>query len=127
MNHNWKKLPYILKRIWLLGVAVLLVSAAFSIAVADDGPRIKPFTPPAGFDSGEDVDMSRRVAQHFDMVGEIFIMIPGEDRIVVYDASFNLAPGTRTAGFREGMYVGMKLNSQGEVISIERLNKNNLR
>lgn len=127
MNHIIKKTPYILKRLWLLGLAVILVSATFSIAVADDGTRIKSFKPPTGFDSGEEMNISRKVEQHFDVVGEIFIMIPDEDRIVVYDVSFNLAPGTRTAGFREGMYVGMKLNSQGEVISIERLDKNNLK
>ncbi len=106
----------------LSGLFLALVFAAvFAYPVAaDDLGRLQSIRPPAEFDGGE-IDIHREAARHFDVIGEIFIMIPEEDRIVVYDVNFNLAPGTRTSGFREGMYVGMKLNSDGEVTSIERV------
>ena len=127
MNDIMKTMPNMKKGLWLLLLAVIIVPAALAIAHANDHARIKPFAPPSNFDSSEEGDISRMAAQHFDIVGEIFIMIPDENRIVVYDVSFNLAPGVRTAGFREGMYVGMKLNSEREVVSIERLDRNNFK
>lgn len=128
MNCNMKKSPYILKGLWRLVLAVILVAIAlFSFADANDRARIKPFAPPSNFNASEEVDIPHIAAQHFDVFGEIFIIIPDENRIVVYDVSFNLAPGVRTAGFREGMYVGMKLNNEKEVVSIERLDKNNFK
>ncbi len=103
------------------GIFLALVFAAvFAYPAAADDSRLKSIQPPAEFDAGE-IDIHREATRHFDVIGEIHIIVPEEDRIVVYDVNFNLAPGTRTSGLREGMYVGMKLNSDDEVTSIERV------
>ncbi len=104
---------------WLF--LLLLFAAVFTYPVAaENSDRLKSIQPPADFDAGE-VNFHNKAKRHFDIIGEIHIIVPEEDRIVVYDVNFNLAPGTRTSGLREGMYVGMKLNSHGEVTSIDRV------
>lgn len=109
------------KRLGWIFLALVFTAVFACPATADDYPRLKSIQPPAEFDAGE-IDIHREAARHFDVIGEIFIMPPpGGDSIVVYDVNFDLAPGTRTSGLREGMYVGMKLNSDDEVTSIERL------
>lgn len=103
--------------------AVIIVMSVFvniSMGMTDSGPAVQPFQPPVAFDSSE-IDAAGVAMRYFDFVGEVFMVAGDGSRIVVYDASFTLAPGVSTSGIRQGMYVGLKFNENRQVAAIEHL------
>lgn len=122
MKLKRRRVNYKDMKLWIFFLMPVLLSMVFSPAFADDDPQIQSFEKPAKFDvDGKDIE--KAVHRKFDVVHEVFLIASKKDRIVVGDMSFNLADGVSTAGVSEGMYVGLKLNPQREVIAIERLRK----
>ncbi len=114
-------------------VKIVLLAALFTVgetsaAKSEDASSgasiVKSFQPPVEFDSKQ-MDVSEVAVRHFDFIGEVFMVSSDGSRIVVYDTSFNIAPGAQVSGVREGMTVGLKLNNSREVTAVERLSLRN--
>jgi len=120
MNQKRTKMGHMANPRWML-MFLIVFFLTVSISVAGDSMgEILQFQPPVRFDSGEE-DIVGAVMRHFDVVHVIDLITSDKNRIVVGDRSYNIAPGVRMTGLREGMYVGLKLNDKKEVVVVEQL------
>lgn len=110
-------------RVMFLKIVLLIILSGISgaaVSAADDSMSVKSFQPPVEFDSKQ-MAVSELAVRHFDFIGEVFLVPSDGTRIVVYDTSFNMAPGVRARGIHQGMTVGLKFNNNREVVVVERL------
>ncbi|HMA67082.1 MAG TPA: hypothetical protein VKO20_04615 [Desulfosalsimonadaceae bacterium] len=102
-----------------LGALLILVLAAASPALGgEDQARIKGVKPPPHFDA-EETNISKTVRSRFDVVGTVNATF--EDRVVISDRNFRLAPDADTHALREGAFIGASLNDEGEITAAEPL------
>ena len=112
-DKRWSLMPLMLSVL----VMAVLVLAVPGIA-EEEGAGFRAIKPPAGFDAGE-VDISGAVKGHFDVTGRVDFKF--EDRIVIGDRNFPISSDASMVTVSEGSYVGLRLNDEGQVVSVKRL------
>jgi hypothetical protein len=81
---------------------------------------IRPIESAPGFDARE-VDVKSMAERYFDFIGNVDIKL--DDRIVIDDGNFYIAPGKSVSNISQGDKVGIRVNGSGEVIEARRLQK----
>jgi hypothetical protein len=123
---NYKPVYILLAVLMISGAAGLLPAICKAEEPASDAEAIgsepgavfKKIKPPPEFNAGK-ILKSGNVEDFFDVVGEVTLI--EDDRIVVGDLGFTIAPGVSTAGIRQWSPVGLRLNKAGEVVTCEKL------
>ncbi|MGB9499059.1 MAG: hypothetical protein ACKVE4_04775 [Dissulfuribacterales bacterium] len=122
------------RQVYLLLAALMISGAAGhflpAICVAEDaasdteGSGIEPgvvfnkIQPPPEFDAGR-IIKSGNAEDFFDVVGEVNLI--EDERIVVGDLEFKIAPGVHMSGIKRWSHVGLRFNKAGEVTACEKL------
>ncbi|MFO7840235.1 MAG: hypothetical protein R6X08_12145 [Desulfosalsimonadaceae bacterium] len=102
-----------------LGALLILVLAVAAPAFSGENQaRIKGVKPAPHFDA-EETNISKAVRSRFDVIGKVNAAF--EDRVVISDRNFRLAPDADTHALREGAFIGANLNDEGEITAAEPL------
>lgn len=109
-----KKINYL---IIMLAVILWLFTPGIG-AAEDDNAGIEKIKPARGFDAGE-MDYVEAAKRKFSAIGTLDAVY--EDRVVVGDASCELAGSSDLSGVSVGDFVGVKTNSAGKAVKLERL------
>ncbi|MBA2880643.1 hypothetical protein HNR65_000961 [Desulfosalsimonas propionicica] len=107
----------------ILAFAVILGFPCSNASAQNDRTdvKIERIRPAPNYNSSE-TDFSKTTRKYFDVIGPLDYKF--DTRIVVGDRNFNIAGNkARTTGVREGDYVGVRFNDEGEVIEVKRLKR----
>jgi len=99
------------------GVAMLFILPNWGYAESDR-VKIDKIQPPPEFDFDER-QISYILNRRFNDFG--FIDSFNEERIVVGDVEYKMAPNASLSSVNEGNFVGVQLNDSGRVVGVERL------
>ena len=109
-----KKINYL-----ILMLAVIVWLCIPGIGAAEEGDAgIETIKPARGFDAGE-IDYVEAAKRKFSAIGTLDAVY--EDRVVVGDASCQLAGSSDLSGVSVGDFVGVKTNAAGKAVKLEQL------